>query len=126
MEGTAQAEDGVDSRAEPVALKTETKRIDLVSSKRYNKIYTCMYSRTKPCYYSEFVLIYMSALSIHMTKTNVLPASQRFHSLGLLTVVYCWMSLQVCWLAFDSNCPFFTLIFTMNLFSSQVQNEKYL
>ena len=39
MEGTAQAEDGVDSRAEPVAFKTETKRIDLVSSKRYNNLH---------------------------------------------------------------------------------------
>ena len=39
MEGISQAEDAVDSRAEPVAFKTEIEWIDLVSSKRYNNLH---------------------------------------------------------------------------------------
>ena len=36
MEGTAQAEDGVDSRAEPVALKTETSLVPRLSWRIFN------------------------------------------------------------------------------------------
>ena len=38
---------------------------------------------------------------MHMTKSNVSVDSNV--SLDLLTVVYYWSSLQVCWLAFDST-----------------------